>query len=105
MLKSLFAGVAALTLIASTGLVHAQETTDKQKTVIQNPDGSRTVNKSKTEQTTDDDGGQHMERHDKSSTTDPFGHKSVTEKNSETQRDSDGSTHHETTTDTHHDDD
>ena len=104
MLKSLFAGAAAFALIASTGLVHAQETTDSQKTVIQNPDGSRTVDKSKIERTTDDDGSLHMERHDRSSTTGPFGHTTVTEKNSETDRDSDGSTHHETTTDTHRDD-
>jgi len=104
MLKSLSAGVVALALIAGTGLVHAQETTDKEKTVIQNPDGSQSVSKSKTEQTTDDDGSQHMERHDKSSTTDAFGHKNVTEQNSEADRDSDGSSHHETTSDTHHDD-
>jgi len=104
MLKSLFAGAAALALIASTSLVHAQETTDKQETVIQNPDGSQTVDKSKTERTMDDDGSQHMERHDKSSTTDPFGHKNVTEKNSESNVDSDGSTHSETETDSHHDD-
>ena len=104
MLKSLSAGTVALALIASAGLVHAQETTDKEKTVIQNPDGSQTVNKSKTDQTTDDDGSQHMERHDKSSTTDPFGHKNVTEQNSETDHNSDGSSHHETTTDTHRDD-
>ena len=104
MFKSLFAGAAALTLIAGTTLVHAQDTTDKQKTVIQNPDGSQTVNKSKTESSADDDGSQHMERHDKSSVTDPSGNKSVTEKSSQTDRDSDGSTHHETTTDTHHDD-
>ncbi len=98
MLKSLFAGAAALMLIAGASLVHAQDTTEKQKTVIQ------TVNKSKTEQTTGDDGSRHMERHDKNSTTDPFGNRNVTEKNSQTDRDSDGSTHHETTTDTHHDD-
>jgi hypothetical protein len=104
MLKSLSAGTVALALIASTGLVHAQETTDKEKTVIQNPDGSQTVNKSKTEQTTDDDGSQHMERHDKNSTIDPSGHKSVTEQNSEADHNSDGSSHHETTTDTHRDD-
>jgi hypothetical protein len=103
MLKHVIAGAAALAFVASTGLVHAQETTDKQKTVIQNPDGSQTVNKSKMDRTTDDDGSQHMERHDKSSTTDPSGNKNVTEQNSETDRDSDGSTHHETTTDTHND--
>jgi hypothetical protein len=104
MLKSLSAGAMALALIASAGFVHAQDTTDKQKTAIQNPDGTQTVNKSKTEQTTGDDGSQHMERHDKSSTTDPFGHKSVTEQNSEADHNSDGSSHHETTTDTHRDD-
>ena len=104
MLKHLLAGTAAFAFVACTGLVHAQETTDKQKTVIQNPDGSQTVNKSKIDRTTDDDGSQHMERHDKSSTTDPFGHKSVTEQNSEADHDSNGSSHHETTTDTHRDD-
>jgi hypothetical protein len=104
MFKHLITGVAALAFVASAGLVHAQETTDKQKTVIQNPDGSQTVNKSKMDRTTDDDGSQHMERHDKSSTMDPSGNKSVTEKNSKTDHDSDGSSHHETTTDTHHDD-
>jgi hypothetical protein len=104
MLKHTLAGTVALALIASAGLVQAQETTDKQKTVIQNPDGTQTVNKSKTERTINDDGSQHMERHDKSSTTDPFGHKSVTEQNSEADHDSDGSSHHETTTDTHRDD-
>lgn len=104
MLKSLSACAMALALVASTGLAHAQETTDKQQTVIQNPDGSQTVNKSKTEQTTDDDGSQHMERHDKNSTTDPSGNKAVTEKNSEADHNSDGSSHQETTTDTHHDD-
>jgi hypothetical protein len=93
-----------LALIASTSLVHAQETTDREKTVIQNPDGSQTVSKSKTDRTMDDDGSQHMERHDKASTTDAFGNKNVTEKNSESNRDSDGSTHQESTTDTHHDD-
>ena len=103
MLKSLFAGAAAVALIASTSLVHAQETTDKEKTVIQNPDGTQTVDKSKTDRTTDDDGSGHMERHDKATTTDAFGHKNVTEKNTETDRDSDGSTHQETTTDTDHD--
>lgn len=104
MLKSLFAGGAALALIASTSLVHAQDTTEKEKTVIQNPDGSQTVNKSKTERSADDDGSGHMERHDKSSTTDAFGHKEVTKKNTETDRDSDGSVHQETTTDHDHDD-
>jgi hypothetical protein len=103
MLKSLFAGAAALALIAGSTLVHAQDATDKQTTVIQNPDGSRTVDKSKTERTMDDNGSGHMERHDKSSTTDPFGRKSVTEKNTETDRDPDGTTHRETTTDTDHD--
>jgi hypothetical protein len=104
MLKSLFAGAAAFVLIASAGPVHAKETTERQKTVIQNPDGSQTVDKFKTDRTTDDDGSLHMERHVKSTTTGPFGHKTVTEKNSETERDSDGSFHHETTTDTHRDD-
>jgi hypothetical protein len=104
MLKSLFAGAAALMLIAGTGLVHAQETTEKDKTVIQNPDGSQTVNKSKTERARDDDGSGHMERHDKSVTTDPFGNKDVTKRNTETDRDSDGTTHRETTTDRDHDD-
>ena len=104
MLKSLFAGAAALALIANTSLVHAQETTDKETTVIQNPDGSQTVNKSKTDRSMDDDGSQHMERHDKASTTDAFGNKNVTEKNSEFNRDSNGETHQESTTDTHHDD-
>lgn len=104
MLKSLSAGVAALALIAATGLVHAQETTERDKTVIQNPDGSQTVDKSKTERSADDDGSGHMERHDKNTTTDAFGHKSVTERHSDTDRDSDGTVHHETTTDTDHDD-
>jgi len=104
MLKSLSAGAAALLLIAGSSLVHGQDTTEKQKTVIENPDGSQTVNKSKTERETDDDGSGHIERHDKSSTTDAFGHKNVTEKHTDTDRDSDGSTHSETTTDTHHDD-
>lgn len=100
MLKSLSAGVAALALIAAAGFVHAQETTDRDRTVIQNPDGSQTVDKSKTERSMDDDGRSHMERHDKSITTDPFGHKSVTERHSDTDRDSDGTVHHETATDT-----
>lgn len=104
MLKSLFAGAAAVALIASTSLVLAQETTDKEKTVIQNPDGSQTVNKSKTDRSTDDDGSGHVERHDKNVTTDPFGNKDVTKKNTETDRDSDGTTHQETTTDRDHDD-
>ena len=104
MLKSLSAGVAALALIAATGFVHAQETTEKDRTVVQNSDGSQTVNKSKTERSMDDDGSGHAERHDKSVTTDPFGHKSVTERHSDTDRDSNGTVHHETTTDTDHDD-
>ena len=104
MFKSLFAGIAALTLIAGTTLVHAQETTEKDKTVIQNPDGSQTVDKSKTERSMDDDGSGNVERLDKSVTKDAFGHKDVTEKHSETDRDSDGSVHKETTTDKDHDD-
>jgi hypothetical protein len=104
MLRHAFAGAAAFALIAGAGLAHAQDTTDKQTTVIQNPDGSQTVNKSKIDRSMDDDGNQHMERHDKATTTDAFGHKNVTEQNSESNRDSDGSSHQESTTDTHHDD-
>ncbi|HEX4504278.1 MAG TPA: hypothetical protein VH722_01000 [Alphaproteobacteria bacterium] len=104
MFKSLFASAAALVLIASTGLVHAQDTTEKEKTVIQNPDGSQTVNKSKTERSADDDGSGHVEHHDKNVTTDAFGNKDVTKKHTETDRDSDGSVHKETTTDHDHDD-
>ena len=104
MLKSLFAGAAAVVLIASTSLVHAQDTTEKEKTVIQHPDGSQTVNKSETERSADDDGSGHMEHHDKSVTTDAFGHKDVTKTSTETDRDSDGSVHQETMTDKDHDD-
>jgi len=104
MLKSLFAGVAALTLIASTTLVHAQDTTEKEKTVVQNPDGSQTVDKSKTERSMDGDGSGNVERHDRSVTKDAFGHRDVTEKNTETDRDSDGNVHRETETNHDHDD-
>jgi hypothetical protein len=104
MLKHILAGIAAIGLIAGAGLAQAQDTTDKQTTVIQNPDGSQTVNKSKTDRSMDEDGNRHMERHDKASTTDAFGRKNVTEKNSESNRDSNGESHQGTTTDTHHDD-
>jgi hypothetical protein len=103
MLKHAFAGAAAFALIVGAGLAQAQETTEKDKTVIQNPDGSQTVNKSKTDRTIDDDGSGNTERHDKSVTTDPFGHKDVIEKNTETDRDSDGTIHRETETDRDHD--
>ena len=102
MFRHMLASAAVFVLIA--GLAQAQETTEKQKTVIQNPDGSVTVNKSKTDRSIDDDGSGSTEWHDKSVTTDPFGHKRVIEKNSETDRDSDGNVHRESTTDTDHDD-
>jgi hypothetical protein len=103
MLKHVLAGAAAFALIAGAGFAQAQETTEKDKTVIQNPDGSQTVDKSKTERSVDDDGSANTERHEKSITTDPFGHKDVTEKNTETDRDSEGNVHRETETDRDHD--
>lgn len=104
MLKHVLAGAAAFALIAGAGLARAQDTTEKDKTVIQNPDGSQTVDKSKTERSMDDDGSGNTERHEKSVTKDAFGHKDVTEKNSETERDSDGNVHHESDTNHDHDD-
>ena len=55
MLKSLSAGAAAVLLIAGTSLVQAQDTTERQKTVIQNPDGSQAHRETSTDSHHDDD--------------------------------------------------
>lgn len=104
MFKHVLAGAAALTFIAGTGFAQDQNTTERQQTVIQNPDGSQTINKSKTEQTIGDDGSRHVESHNVTGNTDPLGNQTVTKKSSESSRDPDGSTHQETTTETHKDD-
>jgi hypothetical protein len=104
MFKHVFAGAAALALVAGASFGQDQSTTEKQQTVIQNPDGSQTVDRSKTEQTTGDDGSQHKESEHVTRSTDAFGDQSVTKHSSESTRDSDGSTHQETTTETHKND-
>jgi len=100
MFKHVFIGAAALALVAGTGFAQDQNTVEKQQTVIQNPDGTQTVDKSKTERTTGDDGSQHVETHHMNKQTDAFGDQTVTHNSTEASHDADGSTHQETTTDT-----
>jgi hypothetical protein len=101
MFKHVFAGATALALVAGASFAQDQNTTEKQQTVIQNPDGSQTVDKTKTERNMNDDGSQNVETHHSTRNTDAFGNQSVTKKTTNTDRDSDGSVHQETTTDTH----
>jgi hypothetical protein len=69
MLKSLIAAAAAVALTAGVALAQ-DETTTHEKTVVQNPDGSTSVQASKTQTATDAFGNQATEKKSFSKTDD-----------------------------------
>jgi len=62
MLKSLFAAVAALALTSGLAMAQDQETTTHERTTVQNPDGSQSVQASKSKTRTDDFGNQSTQK-------------------------------------------
>jgi hypothetical protein len=100
MLKPLFASAVAFALMTGLAVAQDQQTTTQQKSTVQSPDGSQSVQANKTQETTDSDGNQTMAKKSFSKTDDANGAQTSRSRREQTSSPDGGTTTSQQTTTT-----